>query len=495
MGYTACVTARLDTKQSESPAKSGLIGALSALACAAPLTAWLWGFSVDDAFIVTRVVQNGLETGLFSFNPGGPLTDAVTPFGFERVVAGVARLAGGPAAAFSSARWLGVIVYSCSVAALGFRLAQQKLRLSSWLVLLVGSSLAFPLAAWSGAGLETPLIGALVLGGLWALESPGRWAWLGCGLWGAAAAWRHELLIAGATSLFLFRAEGQALFSRARLRELALRCCVFLVPVLLVVLGRASVFGSPLPLSFVAKTPDFSSGLRYVIGGTFFGAVPLLLITSSASREGRRALVVFASHLLALLFAGGDWMPFYRLFTPLFPWLLWVAARDAGGPARIGLGLGCYGLAAGLLISTWGVDARAVTERRSGWIAAGQVALRGAERVAAVDVGWLGQATDAPLLDLAGVTDPRVARLPGGHTSKHVTTGFFAREGVDAWVVRAFDRELRPGDDLERLVPTYAVDHRLLREAADWGFEVTAVLPIEGTGGQYVFLRLPPEPR
>jgi hypothetical protein len=45
----------------------------------------------------------------------------------------------------------------------------------------------------------------------------------------------------------------------------------------------------------------------------------------------------------------------------------------------------------------------------------------GASRVATLDVGWVGAALPgAEIVDLAGVTDPEIAALPGGHTSKRV---------------------------------------------------------------------------
>ena len=46
--------------------------------------------------------------------------------------------------------------------------------------------------------------------------------------------------------------------------------------------------------------------------------------------------------------------------------------------------------------------------------------LAGAARVATLDVGWPTAATEASIVDLAGLTDPEIAALPGGHTSKRV---------------------------------------------------------------------------
>jgi hypothetical protein len=62
-------------------------------------------------------------------------------------------------------------------------------------------------------------------------------------------------------------------------------------------------------------------------------------------------------------------------------------------------------------------------------------ALAGAEVVAALDVGWVGAATDARVVDLAGLTDPAIAALPGGHTSKRVDLAMLLERDVDTVVV------------------------------------------------------------
>jgi hypothetical protein len=61
--------------------------------------------------------------------------------------------------------------------------------------------------------------------------------------------------------------------------------------------------------------------------------------------------------------------------------------------------------------------------------------LAGAQVVAGLDVGWLGAATDATVVDLAGLTDPAIAALPGGHTSKAIPARLFEARGVDAVVL------------------------------------------------------------
>jgi hypothetical protein len=57
-----------------------------------------------------------------------------------------------------------------------------------------------------------------------------------------------------------------------------------------------------------------------------------------------------------------------------------------------------------------------------------------ARAVAAVDIGWVSATTEAHVVDLAGLTDPEFASLPGGHTSKRVDPAMLLERGVDVAV-------------------------------------------------------------
>ena len=63
--------------------------------------------------------------------------------------------------------------------------------------------------------------------------------------------------------------------------------------------------------------------------------------------------------------------------------------------------------------------------------------------IAALDIGWLGAATDATIVDLAGLTDPAIAVLPGGHTSKAIPASLLEARGVDALVLQVREGEAR----------------------------------------------------
>ncbi len=92
-----------------------------------------------------------------------------------------------------------------------------------------------------------------------------------------------------------------------------------------------------------------------------------------------------------------------------------------------------------------GFPGRHVAATRAALIAKARPLLFGSKRVAAVDIGWLGEAFAGDIVDLAGVTDPRVALLPGGHTSKKFQNSWFDSTQPDALVMLT-----APGEPIRR---------------------------------------------
>src|SRR5262249_53115430 len=125
----------------------------------------------------------------------------------------------------------------------------------------------------------------------------------------------------------------------------------------------------------------------------------------------RWLLASIAVHFVAVALAGGDWMPLSRLVVPVLPSVVLVAAHLAclsGWPvalARIAFGLSGQVFAfarAGPSAAHVGGDRLAVIDELKPELAAASV-------VGALDVGWVGAATEATVVDLAGVTDPSIA--------------------------------------------------------------------------------------
>lgn len=480
-----------------------MLWALGALGTSLPLALYLWGFSVDDAWIVARVARMGLTSGVLSFNPGGFRTDAVTPLGYAELVVLVTRLSGAndplfAARVLGALTWLGCLGFA---AWLGLAPPDRPGRLTRpqrVLLWAVTAGASPSLAAWAGAGLETPLVAlACTLGvGLAAgaedtLPSAWRrWRFLGAGgCLGAAAAWRPELTPFGLAAILAgWLSERRARGDAGQRSTLAAAAVAFALPIAACVAWRVAHFGSPVPLAALAKAPDLASGLRYVLGAALLCGPLWLGWTLAGTRPAGASVVLWplAAHAAALLLAGGDWMPFYRLWVPVLPGLVGLSlARVA--PSKWTLLGGVLSLASSaLLVSAHGEAARSVVSRREQLTLALRPHLAKSRRIATVDIGWVGAATDRTVVDLAGVTDPSVARLPGGHTSKRIAPGFFSARDVDTWVIRASDREHVVGEPLGEVHAVYVVDQRLLARAEDLSFVSVAVLPLAGTSEQYV---------
>jgi len=99
-------------------------------------------------------------------------------------------------------------------------------------------------------------------------------------------------------------------------------------------------------------------------------------------------------------------------------------------------------------------------------------------------------APTARILDLAGITDPVVARLPGGHTTKRISEGLVENRGVDTLVLLLAPRAHTQTPWTDSIFAR-AVENRLASFPALEGFELVAALPLGGTEQAYALLRRP----
>ena len=139
-------------------------------------------------------------------------------------------------------------------------------------------------------------------------------------------------------------------------------------------------------------------------------------------------------------------MPLSRLCVPVLPVVALAAAHVAS--------VSGVAFTAGRLILTLtgevfafekkAVSAPRVLSDRLALIAEARPLLEHANAVATEDAGWVGVATEGTVVDLAGVTDPFVATLPGSHTDKRIPDSFLDQRRVDVLVL-----ELREGYGLE----------------------------------------------
>lgn len=416
---------------------------VAGLVCALLPALAMRGFTVDDALISLRYASHP-----WHFNAHGPATDGVTPLPWVPMLAlftGDDLLV-----ALGRAQALGIVAWAAAGAVLG-----RSLRQAPPLAGLGGLgivALAFPIGAWAASGMETGLVIALAT--VAACDRSPRGA-----LWaGLAASLRPELVVWAAVA-------------SARRERLALRMLLALAPFALVVAARLAVFHAPAPLAVSAKPSDLEHGLVYAGAASLVVLTPILALHPGALRQPL-ALAALA-HLVVVIAVGGDWMPYARLVVPVAPGLVIVLAETASSRRAVALRL-VVASALGLLFLRAAPAGRHVVEDRRALVGAARAHLATARRVAALDIGWVGAATDADVVDLAGLTDPSIAYLPGGHTSKRVDTSMLLDRDVDTVVVYA---------------PLRAVESRLVRsELFAERYEPFATAPL-GAHGVYTFYR------
>ncbi len=431
--------------------------------------AWLWGFTVDDALITARVAWHWASGVGYRFNAGGPVVDAVTPLGFVFVLAPFA--ASGPLAALAAAKWLGAGSVLVAVFGLGRRLLLRTSAAHGGALLLCLAVTA-PLAAWSVAGMETGLVTALCIAALGRGAPADVAAALAAGLRPELAPWCASVRL------------GLRLADGLELKRAVASPAVVLGAVALVAAVRALWFGRAAPLSVFAKPSDLAHGVSYALYAFVQTGLPLLCVAPFSLQKGapvaRAIALAGVLHFAALALAGGDWMSLYRLAVPVLPSFvlgaaeLWRVAPRWASWLRVALAgaLGVY------LYAALGPTARGVGPDRERLIESARKPLAGAKSVAALDVGWVGAVSDFYVVDLAGVTDPRVAVLPGGHTSKRIDDALLRSRDVDALVL------LLPPHERE-------VERRVQLLPSAEGFVVVAELPFAQGRQRYVVLRKP----
>lgn len=414
-----------------------IAGAVLAALAAIPATA-LFGFTVDDALVSARYAAH-IAAGLgYRFNAHGAVTDGVTPLGFPYLLAPFAHA--GPLAALAAAKWIGIVAWLAGASSIGAaieRAGERRVRFAAF-ALVVASA---PLAAWSVAGMETGLALGLASGAV-AAKSLGA-PRIGAVLAGLASALRPELL---PWSLTIAAAPPASSAPSSSILSRGLATALAAAPFIVVVAFRVAIFGRPIPLSVLAKPADLAQGATYALA-CFLLTGPIALVAPLAWRKlapwPRWLVAATLVHFVAIALAGGDWMPLSRLAVAALPGAALAAAYIAevadfrATGARFALALSGEIFA----FVQRGADAAHVERDRRALIEELRPVLAVSGTVAAVDIGWLGAATDATIVDLAGLTDPAIAVLPGSHTSKAIPVQLLDTRRVDTLVLRVMDNK------------------------------------------------------
>jgi hypothetical protein len=222
---------------------------------------------------------------------------------------------------------------------------------------------------------------------------------------------------------------------------------------------RALYFGDLLPNTYYAKASgglaaNLASGLRYTLrflptlvpsfdvenAGTVLAgglALAALLVHGVRSRALRPAALLVLALVVAVLLEGGDWMVLHRFWVPALPFLS-VLAVDAGRALRragksprvlvpaLGLLLFASGIVAGIRerdgINGLAVNAAGYEHAHHAVAAYLREHAEPGDCVALMDVGIIGYegGRDLRVLDISGLTDARIARMPGRFLDKQV---------------------------------------------------------------------------
>ena len=381
-----------------------------------------WGFTVDDALVTARVAWRLANGFGYRFNASGPVVDAVTPLGWVYLLAPFAHAS--PLTGLFAARCFGAALWVLSAMWCGSAVSRARACSDLTLPLLV----AAPLGAWASAGMETGAVLALCT---FALAD----SWYAALAAALAAAWRPELLpFCAIVSARPLNATGNHWATR-----LARLLCV-VSAVMVVALIRRGEFGRALPLAAIAKPSDFGHGLSYSIGALFFLGPIWTWLGPGWNRidcRSRWLAAAVAVHFVSIAAAGGDWMPLWRLAVPAMPAAFWVSNGLCSVRRSVRQQSGVIvAYAAIVCVSALvGVPARRVVQARERVIQEVRPLLEGSKLTAGLDIGWLGVATRDDIIDLAGITDPRIARIPGGHTSKNIKNAWFDALRPDALVL------------------------------------------------------------
>ncbi|MET9496355.1 hypothetical protein [Streptomyces sp. NPDC006552] len=440
---------------------------------AAALGQWI----VDDAavtFAYVRSVGEGL----------GPVQQAGAPpvEGYSNPAWLVLLLAGRVLGLFDHGAWFGVsdlalfpkaLALACVAATLACVAGAARVAAPgrAWLVVLgTGGLLAAneSYVVWCFSGLENSLYGLLAaaLALLLVRALTGRGAGgpgLACGaaaLALAAALTRPDgAVLAAAYPLTVLLARRQG-----ALRAAVLSCAVFATGYGAFLLWRRAAFGRWVPNTAVAKSqrpPDLAEVAK---AGELLGYAGWALVLVCAACAGlvlgrpgpaRRVTAGLCVPLALTLLAYGalarDWMPLYRFATPV--WVLGsalaalavtVVAAEARPRARALLGCA---LAGGLALSLAGQEARGAGFRHEPtlsmcWVAdrygrtfdtyADRLGLRPGATVALPDLGGTLLTSRLRVVDIAGLTDRRIADAYAAHD----------KDGLARYVLSAVRPEL-----------------------------------------------------
>lgn len=481
---------------------------------------------MDDAYIsfrYSRNVANGLG---FVFNPGERV-EGYTNFLWV-VLGAVAEAAGVPSALVLPA--LGVL-------------------LGVVLVVVVSRGASFPypaLADNSDAANRAPNLWAGAAAACLVCCHPGLLFYAGTGLETvcfaflttaglvAAAQRRAFPFVLATAAAFLTRPEagllgllGTGWFVLTEAPQGRLRRALGLVLGFAVTVGpylvwKLAYFGSLLPLTVIAKTPVPAQAVAYAAESAWPTALLAIFVTSRAfarargdaedlglprgatpqpASPARLYLAFWWATLLSLCFVGPDWMPAGRLLAPAFPALAMAAGPELARVVREARVVRVLAAAAVLVFVAHSAYQNHDLFRRFRGRSQGDQHIaklvldlekRGVRSIATVNIGLIGYvAPDVRILDLVGLTDAHIGRLPGAHLRKEPSQAYLAERAADAYILTS-SHPIGSTGGQSTYTPDFHVENHVFR--MPWfrtEHRYVGTLPLGANYFYHVFVRAP----
>lgn len=398
------------------------------------LIAFFWDYTVDDAYISYRYAENLASGNGLVFN-SGERVEGYSNLLWVLLLAPIGSIAG------DITTWSKVLAISAGllILLLGTQWEKEKKTKDPFLILPILLAGSLPFAAWTVAGLETTLYTLLLFAGFYLLRKTERIYW-GTILIGLSGITRPEgVLYCLIAVVFL------VIWERTSRKRLIVLCLIALLPVLLQVLFRLFYYESWLPNTYYAKmdigTQAWIKGFGYLQGFFFWSGILSIfwllfpLGFHSAWKRNRKEafllLVIPAAQFFFILKAGGDWMKPYRFIVPVLPFLYlgmvegfeFLLSRLPRLNQRHWRWVILFGFVSGVIamnLRPWGEVRRYTRIYSEGLkqtsIAFGKWLAKEADPgdwVALGDVGALPYYSGLQVIDLYGLVNPDIARLPG----------------------------------------------------------------------------------
>jgi len=138
------------------PARALCLGLYLIAAVFGAIASWYFAaFTADDAYIVARYAVNARDVGDWAFNPGEPVSALTSPL-YGMVLTGLSFLASNPLLLYKAFALMAMVAASTLLLTSYGAERREAMPLAAVLV-------APSVVLWTFAGLETPLLAAIVM--------------------------------------------------------------------------------------------------------------------------------------------------------------------------------------------------------------------------------------------------------------------------------------------------------------------------------------------